>query len=73
MACFTAGYLHVRKGDLDRAVGLLERGLALCRKVEMPALLTQVLASLGYARTLEDRLAEGLSHLQESVEPSTFS
>ena len=73
MARFTAGYLHLRKGDLDRAVGLLERGLALCRKVEMPALLTQVLASLGYARTLEGRLAEGLSLLQESVEPSTFS
>jgi tetratricopeptide (TPR) repeat protein len=73
MARFTAGYLHLRTGELDRAVGLLEPGLALCRAVEMPALLTQLLATLGYARVLQGRVAEGQTLLEESVEPSTFS
>jgi tetratricopeptide (TPR) repeat protein len=73
MARFTAGYLHLRTGELDRAVGLFEPGLALCRAVEMPALLTQLLATLGYARVLQGRVAEGQTLLEESVEPSTFS
>lgn len=60
MARFTAGYLHLRKGELDRAVALLEPGLALCREVEMPALLTQLLATLGYTRALQGRLGEAL-------------
>src|SRR4029453_19219770 len=64
---------HLRTGELDRAVGLLEPGLALCRAVEMPALLTQLLATLGYARVLQGRVAEGQTLLEESVEPSTFS
>ena len=73
MARFTAGHLHLRKGEFDRAVALLESGLALCRAVEMPALLTQLLATLGYARVLQGRFVEGQSLLEESVEPSTFS
>jgi class 3 adenylate cyclase/tetratricopeptide (TPR) repeat protein len=73
MARFTAGYLHLRKGEFDRAVALIEPGLALCRAVEMPALLTQLLATLGYARVLQGRFVEGQSLLEESVEPSTFS
>jgi class 3 adenylate cyclase/tetratricopeptide (TPR) repeat protein len=73
MARFTTGYLHLRKGELDHAVVLLERGLALCRKVEMPALLAQLLSTLGYARALQGRVMEGLSLLRESVEPATFS
>jgi class 3 adenylate cyclase/tetratricopeptide (TPR) repeat protein len=72
MARFTAGYLYLRQGELDRAVALLEPGLALCRAVEMPALLTQLLATLGYARVLQGRFAEGQALLEESVEPTTF-
>jgi tetratricopeptide (TPR) repeat protein len=73
MARVTAGYLHLRQGEFDRAVALLERGLALCRAVEMPAQLTLLLSTLGYARVLQGRFAEGLSLLKESVEPSTFN
>jgi class 3 adenylate cyclase/tetratricopeptide (TPR) repeat protein len=73
MARFTTGYLHLRKGEFDRAVALIESGLALCRAVEMPALLTQLLATLGYARVLQGRFVEGQSLLEDSVEPYTFS
>ena len=73
MARFTAGYLQLRKGEFDRAVALIEPGLTLCRAVEMPALLTQLLATQGYARVLQGRFAEGQSLLEESIEPSTFS
>ena len=73
MARFTAGYLHLRQGEFDRAVALLERGLTLCRAVEMPAQLTLLLSTLGYARVLQGRFAEGLFLLKESVEPSTFN
>jgi class 3 adenylate cyclase/tetratricopeptide (TPR) repeat protein len=73
MARFTTGYLHLRKGEFDYAVAFLERGLALCRAVEMPALLTQLLATLGYVRVLQGRFAEGQSLIEESLEPGTFN
>ncbi len=61
------GILCLRKGDLDRAVALLERGLELIRARNIPLWLPRIAAALGYAYALSGRDAEGMPLLEEAV------
>jgi tetratricopeptide (TPR) repeat protein len=61
------GILRVRQGDLPRAVGALERSLALCRHWQLAALFGVIAGHLGAAYTLAGRPAEAIPLLEEAL------
>jgi class 3 adenylate cyclase/tetratricopeptide (TPR) repeat protein len=61
------GLLFLVQGDLEHAIGVLEQGLALCRASGNRDFLRTIVASLGYAYTLQGRLAEGRALLEEGI------
>src|SRR5262249_32692297 len=61
------GRLYLTQGDLERAIQVLEQGLALCRASGDRDLLRGTAPSLGYAYALQGRLAEGRALLEEGV------
>ncbi len=64
-ACSGVGVLFLIKGDLHRAVLVLERGLSLCQIV--PFWFPRIASPLGAAYALSGRLAEALLLLEEAV------
>jgi tetratricopeptide (TPR) repeat protein len=62
------GILRVRQGDLPRAVGTLERSLALCRQWKLAALFGVIAGHLGAAYTLAGRTAEAIPLLEEALD-----
>jgi class 3 adenylate cyclase/tetratricopeptide (TPR) repeat protein len=66
-AYFGLGVLYLRKGDLFKAIPVLERGLGLCQVANILTWFPTVAAALGYAYTLAGRMAEGLPLLQQAV------
>jgi tetratricopeptide (TPR) repeat protein len=66
-ACYRLGRLYLTQGDLERAIQVLEQGLALCRASGDRDLLRGTAPSLGYAYALQGRLAEGRALLEEGV------
>jgi class 3 adenylate cyclase/tetratricopeptide (TPR) repeat protein len=62
------GNLYLAQGDLEHAIRVLERGLALCRASGNRTQLRGVAAGLGYAYALQGRLAEGHALLEEAIE-----
>jgi class 3 adenylate cyclase/tetratricopeptide (TPR) repeat protein len=67
MAAFGTGHLHLTRGSLREAIGILERGLGICRDRDIPLLFAQVAARLGYAYALAGRVAEGLPLLEQAA------
>jgi class 3 adenylate cyclase/tetratricopeptide (TPR) repeat protein len=59
-------YAHVQRGELDSAVRLLERTIALCRDWTIPILLQISTGLLGIATARSGRVAEGISILREA-------
>jgi class 3 adenylate cyclase/tetratricopeptide (TPR) repeat protein len=66
-AYFALGSLYLRKGDLSKAIPVLERGLGVCQIANIQTWLPTVAATLGYAFTLADRVAEALPLLQQAA------
>ncbi len=64
---FGVGRLNLVKGDLQKAIGVLERALPLCEVGELPVYFPRVATTLGAAYTLSGRVAEGLDLLSEAV------
>jgi class 3 adenylate cyclase/tetratricopeptide (TPR) repeat protein len=64
------GLLHLRKGDLQPAIAVLEQSLGICQTGAIQLLLPWVVSSLGYAYALSGRLAEALPLLERAVEQS---
>jgi tetratricopeptide (TPR) repeat protein len=64
------GFLYFAQGDLERAVRVLDQGLALCRASGNWLWLTGIAACLGYAAALQGRLAEGRALLEEAISES---
>jgi tetratricopeptide (TPR) repeat protein len=62
------GILRVRQGDLPRAVGTLERSLALCRQWKLLALFDMIAGHLGAAYTLAGRTDDAIPLLEEALE-----
>ncbi len=61
-------YLYLVKGDIKKALPLLERSLHVCQDAHVPPFLSShVKASLGYAYLHSDRLPEALALLEEAV------
>jgi class 3 adenylate cyclase/tetratricopeptide (TPR) repeat protein len=54
------GHLLRRKGELDGAIGALERGLALCERYSLPIWRLRLQSSLGIAYACSGRQSEGI-------------
>jgi tetratricopeptide (TPR) repeat protein len=67
-ASYRVGGVHLRRGDLDRAMPLLERAHELCQAWSFPALLPWTEAVLGHAYALDGRVAAALRLLEQAVE-----
>ncbi len=66
-ACQGLGFLYLRKGDLHKAIPLLERGLELCRVTNILFWLPIVASMLSSAYTLAGRVGEALPLLREAL------
>ena len=67
-ACFSVGNVYLNKGDLHKAIPVLERGLGLCQVWNISVWFPATAADLAYAYTLSGRVAEALPLLEQAVE-----
>jgi tetratricopeptide (TPR) repeat protein len=68
-ACYGFGLLHLRRGDLDKALPVLENGLGICNTWGLNTLAFHgVAAFLGAAYVLAGRVADALPLLERVVE-----
>jgi len=64
--------LYLNKGDIKKALPLLERSLYVCQDAHVSIFSSQVKASLGYAYVHSGRIADGLPLLEQAVERPTM-
>jgi tetratricopeptide (TPR) repeat protein len=69
-ASFGSAHLYLRKGELDKAIAVCERGLELCESGDIPLWSPWFAAALGTAYVLSDRVADALPLLEQAVERS---
>jgi class 3 adenylate cyclase/tetratricopeptide (TPR) repeat protein len=65
--CWVLANLQIARGELSRAVGLIERGLALSREWNLTILSVQHTGSLGYVYALSGRVDEGIPLLEHAL------
>jgi tetratricopeptide (TPR) repeat protein len=65
---FSLGGLYLHKGDLHKAIPVLERSLGLCQVTNILTWFPTVAAALGYAYAVSGRVVEALPLLKEAVE-----
>jgi tetratricopeptide (TPR) repeat protein len=70
-AYFAVGFWSLRRGDLPRAILILERGVELSQSRQQRAAFPRFAAVLGAAYALAGRSAEALLLLEQAVEQST--
>src|SRR5262249_979507 len=63
-----ASGVSLRRGELQRAIPMLERALGLCQDWHIPLLLPMQAAALGLAHALEGRVAAGLALVEQGLE-----
>jgi class 3 adenylate cyclase/tetratricopeptide (TPR) repeat protein len=68
IACWGVGDLYLSRGDIPKALALLERGLGLCQDAQLPHMFPRVASLLGSAYALCGRIAEALFLLEQAVE-----
>ena len=68
VACLGLGVLHLQQGELQRAIAVLERGVALSQAERLPQLFPLIAAPLGASYALAGRVAEAVPLLEEAVE-----
>jgi len=67
-AYYALGVLHLRRGDLESSLDVLERGLRLCEDYEMWNWFTGLASAVGYAKALAGQPERGRDLLQQAVE-----
>jgi class 3 adenylate cyclase/tetratricopeptide (TPR) repeat protein len=67
------GDLYLYKGDIEKAIQVLQRSLALCQAAEIRLLLGFSASELGYAYALAGRVGEALPLLEQGVEAAASS
>jgi tetratricopeptide (TPR) repeat protein len=67
------GLLRVRQGELDQAIAVLDRGVALCHAAGIPAMFPFMATGLGSAYALSGRIGEALPLLEAAVEQAASS
>jgi tetratricopeptide (TPR) repeat protein len=65
--CWDFAHLQIIRGELSHASGLLERGLALCRKWNLTFFSVAHTGVLGYAYALSGRSAEAIPALEHAL------
>jgi len=65
--CLGLGIVHMRRDDLDRAIPVLERGMAVGRRWSIFVYVFTLAAAVGRAYALTGRVHEGLALVTESV------
>jgi tetratricopeptide (TPR) repeat protein len=71
LAAWGLGTLHVVRGDAERAIAVLERGLVVTRMAGIPLLFPFVAAPLGVAYSLAGRADEAVPLLEQSLRQAT--
>jgi tetratricopeptide (TPR) repeat protein len=71
-AGFSTGFLHLRKGDLLKAITVLERGVELCQALKLGVWWHNLAACLGYAYALSGRVAEAVLLLEQAVDSTLY-
>jgi class 3 adenylate cyclase/tetratricopeptide (TPR) repeat protein len=66
-ARWVLAYLQMTRGDLNDAVGLLERGVALSREWNLTYFSVNFMGILGYSYALSGRIAEGIPLLENAL------
>ena len=66
----SAGWVHLRKGELDPAVRVLDHALTLCEAAGIRLMVVSAAALLGYAHALAGRLPDALVLLERGVRDS---
>jgi predicted ATPase len=66
------GFLHLLRGNFERAITLLETCHSICEAYDIKVLLTHVGSHLGCAYALSNRVAEALPLLEKSDEQSAL-
>ncbi len=67
LAAWGLGTLHVVRGDPERAIPVLERGLVVTRMADIPLLFPFVAAPLGRAYALDGRVGDALPLLEQGL------
>src|SRR5262245_42085903 len=67
-ACRGVGMVHLRQGDVPRALPLLERAVGVCQDWQIPLLWPVMAANLGLAYALDGRVVPGLALAEQAVE-----
>jgi tetratricopeptide (TPR) repeat protein len=67
------GHVFLCRGDIDRAIPALERGVAICRAAPVPGLFPISASLLGAAYVAAGRVAEALPLLEQAVEQAASS
>jgi tetratricopeptide (TPR) repeat protein len=67
-ACNGISALYLRQGDMQRAIPVLERGMALCQDWHIPLFVTWQAGALGVAYALEGRVDAGLALAEHGLE-----
>jgi tetratricopeptide (TPR) repeat protein len=62
------GVVYRRQGNVQQAIPVLERAMALCQDWHIPLFLPLHAAALGLAYALDERVAEGLALVEQGVE-----
>jgi tetratricopeptide (TPR) repeat protein len=65
-ACYGLGTVFAMRGELERGIAALERGVELCRSWNLPLGMPLLATSLGHACTLNGRLDEAIAVLEEA-------
>ena len=67
-ACYGVSVVHLRQGDVQRAIPVLERAMDLCQDWHIPLLWPITATTLGLAYALEGRAAAGVALVEHEVE-----
>jgi tetratricopeptide (TPR) repeat protein len=68
LAAHSVGFTYLCKGDVDRAIPLLEHTLRRCQGEDMPLNTRLLTATLGYAYTLARQTADAMALLERGVQ-----
>jgi class 3 adenylate cyclase/tetratricopeptide (TPR) repeat protein len=67
-ACYMAGYVALRHGNVAKAIAVLERGLTRCQEAHLPLMSPLVTSFLGSAYALGGRVADALPLLGQTMQ-----
>src|SRR5207249_58219 len=68
VACNGVSVVYLRRGDVHRAIPVLERAMGLCQDWHILILLPLLTAALGLAYALDGRVVAGLALVEHGVE-----